>query len=457
MASTEFLRLRSVAIPVLVLATIVAGQGIALADLPQAGDLVFGLSKADATQTIELVRGTATMGGGAKLTSPWQSTAFIEIVKFDNLGGVAHNAHGNLLGVDFGSAIAGGQIYSFATTGSDPAPTPQLIVDTGTTNPTSAQIGGTVSQTRLGEVAVSPDNTKILATGYDAGTALVYDYVAGNGAGGGSPAASGGRESASPITEDFAHTVGAGWLNNTTGLVFSALGKLYTVNATNAALTMVKDVDPTLGSNANFTAIAYNPSVSKYIYATYGGFDAVASATLNKLYVIDPTASYNVVKTISLSTSINTARDIALDKNGNLFLSQFGGTGTLGAAIDFIPAANVLNPATLTDNSSIDWYTSTTLASFSGIDIGFGAAAGLTGDYNHDGKVDARDYVVWRDTGINGVQGYADWRANFGTGAGSGSSLAVAAAVPEPASLLLLSVAAFCFVGNLFRSPRTAA
>jgi hypothetical protein len=232
---------------------------------------------------------------------------------------------------------------------------------------------------------------------------------------------------------------------------------LYTVNATNAALTMVKDVDPTLGSNANFTAIAYNPSVSKYIYATYGGFDAVASATLNKLYVIDPTASYNVVKTISLSTSINTARDIALDKNGNLFLSQFGGTGTLGAAIDFIPAANVLNPATLTDNSSIDWYTSTTLASFSGIDIGFGAAAGLTGDYNHDGKVDARDYVVWRDTGINGVQGYADWRANFGTGAGSGSSLAVAAAVPEPASLLLLSVAAFCFVGNLFRSPRTAA
>jgi len=175
MASTEFLRLRSVAIPVLVLATIVAGQGIALADLPQAGDLVFGLSKADATQTIELVRGTATMGGGAKLTSPWQSTAFIEIVKFDNLGGVAHNAHGNLLGVDFGSAIAGGQIYSFATTGSDPAPTPQLIVDTGTTNPTSAQIGGTVSQTRLGEVAVSPDNTKILATGYDAGTALVYD------------------------------------------------------------------------------------------------------------------------------------------------------------------------------------------------------------------------------------------------------------------------------------------
>ena len=277
------------------------------------------------------------------------------------------------------------------------------------------QIGGTVSATRLGEVAVSPDNTKILATGYDSGTALVYDYTAGDGAGGGSPAASGGRESSSPIVEDFAHTVGAGWLNNSTGLVFSALGKLYTVNASTAAVTMVKDVDPTLTSNGNFTAIAYNPSISPYIYATYGGFDSVAAATLNKLYVIDPTASYNVVKTVNLSTSINTARDIALDASGNLFLSQFGGTGTAGAAIDFIPAANVLNPSTLTDNSSIDWYTSTTLASFSGLDIGFGAAAGLTGDYNHDGKVNAADYVVWRDTGINpAAQGYTDWRANFG-------------------------------------------
>ena len=83
----------------------------------------------------------------------------------------------------------------------------------------------------------------------------------------------------------------------------------------------------------------------------------MAVATLNKLYVIDPDNSYNVVKTVDLSTSINTARDMALDKNGNLFISQFGGTGTAGGAIDFIPAANVLNPATLTDNSSIDWYT----------------------------------------------------------------------------------------------------
>ena len=85
---------------------------------------------------MELVRGPASMGGGVKLTSPWQSTPFIEVVKFDNLGGVAHNAHGNLLASTLEPPIAGGQIFSFATTGTDPAPAPTLIVDTGTTNMT---------------------------------------------------------------------------------------------------------------------------------------------------------------------------------------------------------------------------------------------------------------------------------------------------------------------------------
>jgi hypothetical protein len=66
----------------------------------------------------------------------------------------------------------------------------------------------------------------------------------------------------------------------------------------------------------------------------------------------------------------------------------------------------------------------------------------LPGDYNDDGKVDAADYVVWRKTGINGQQGYDDWRANFGAMAGSGGSTASGlGSVPEPSGpILLLSV-----------------
>ncbi len=62
-------------------------------------------------------------------------------------------------------------------------------------------------------------------------------------------------------------------------------------------------------------------------------------------------------------------------------------------------------------------------------------------DYNHDSKVDAADYVVWRNTNINGQQGYINWRAQFGndlSGAGTGAN------VPEPSSLLL------CFLAGVF-------
>ena len=67
-------------------------------------------------------------------------------------------------------------------------------------------------------------------------------------------------------------------------------------------------------------------------------------------------------------------------------------------------------------------------------------------DYNGNGKVDAADYVLWRDGGplINEVhdpgnvtaEDYTDWRARFGNPAGSGSGLA-ARAVAEPITALL--------------------
>jgi hypothetical protein len=76
-------------------------------------------------------------------------------------------------------------------------------------------------------------------------------------------------------------------------------------------------------------------------------------------------------------------------------------------------------------------------------------SAGLPGDYNGDGHVDAADYTVWRDhLGQNlalpndatpGTVTQADfnvWKSNFGNhlGSGSGSS----GAVPEPATLVMI-------------------
>ncbi len=67
----------------------------------------------------------------------------------------------------------------------------------------------------------------------------------------------------------------------------------------------------------------------------------------------------------------------------------------------------------------------------------------LDGDYNGNGKVDAPDYVVWRngDSPDSSQAGYDLWRANFGNSAGSGAGLGASSAVPEPGSLGLLLIA----------------
>lgn len=78
------------------------------------------------------------------------------------------------------------------------------------------------------------------------------------------------------------------------------------------------------------------------------------------------------------------------------------------------------------------------------------AAAGLSGDYNGDARVDGADFLLWQrsfnasvtpgtgaDGSGNGVVDAADlalWKNNFGT---SGGATSAAAAVPEPASLAL--------------------
>lgn len=80
--------------------------------------------------------------------------------------------------------------------------------------------------------------------------------------------------------------------------------------------------------------------------------------------------------------------------------------------------------------------------------------AGVPGDYNGNGVVDAADYVLWRNGGplqnevdtpgtVN-AQDYTEWRARFGNTSGSGSGFG-SATVPEPGTLASLMV----LVGSL--------
>ena len=74
-------------------------------------------------------------------------------------------------------------------------------------------------------------------------------------------------------------------------------------------------------------------------------------------------------------------------------------------------------------------------------------AAGLDGDFNHDGFVDASDYTVWRD-GLDvdyALEDYDLWKANFGMSLGSsaGAIAGGSSAVPEPAAVVLMGLALF--------------
>jgi pectate lyase len=65
------------------------------------------------------------------------------------------------------------------------------------------------------------------------------------------------------------------------------------------------------------------------------------------------------------------------------------------------------------------------------------AAAGLPGDFNSDGVVNAADYTVWRDntSGEYTPADYTVWASNYGRSASTGTT------VPEPSALMLLLIA----------------
>ena len=80
----------------------------------------------------------------------------------------------------------------------------------------------------------------------------------------------------------------------------------------------------------------------------------------------------------------------------------------------------------------------------------------LAGDYNHNGVVDAADYVAWRKT-VSTSQGYETWRSHFGQTAGSGVGALTHSAVPEPESIvmLIMGTLVMCFRRHGTEVPET--
>ncbi|MEX2170924.1 MAG: PEP-CTERM sorting domain-containing protein [Pirellulales bacterium] len=123
----------------------------------------------------------------------------------------------------------------------------------------------------------------------------------------------------------------------------------------------------------------------------------------------------------------------------NDFVPVFGPGGDVGTDVSEVRIATIDLTGSTASHVSIDIRTPWSWIFLSEIVVDGTRVGGLSGDYNGDGSVDAADYVVWRDTNINGQQGYDDWRANFGSSLGSGIGSATTA-VPEPASIFLFGL-----------------
>lgn len=126
---------------------------------------------------------------------------------------------------------------------------------------------------------------------------------------------------------------------------------------------------------------------------------------------------------------------LEFDAAGNLYVAHSGlVTGDAGATAQlvqvFSPGGNWL--ATTSSNGTFNLTA---------------VSAGVAGDYNGNGVVDAADYVLWREGGplLNEVatpgsvtaEDYTEWRARFGNTSGSGSAIG-GAAVPEPGSVAIV-------------------
>ena len=81
-------------------------------------------------------------------------------------------------------------------------------------------------------------------------------------------------------------------------------------------------------------------------------------------------------------------------------------------------------------------------------------ATALAGDFNHDGRVDAADYVAGRKVYGSSFfpAEYAKWRADFGKSQGAGAILGIGSTtVPEPSALALVAIGV---IVTIFRRKR---
>jgi Lamin Tail Domain len=352
-------------------------------ELPvQVGDIAYGASVSSLADSMPQVR-------GGNRVATWSRFNFVQSPRFDNANGGSHNPQGNLLGLNFGTSAGGAVLTNLSTNGTGNGQT--LFTLDGT------QFG--LALTRASGLSVSPDNTKVALVGSDSARVVVLNYNAGASVGTGSGATITGGNQTDPVTFTFAsgQSSGTAWLDNSTLIAHVNSADLFTLGP--AIFTIPVDSAGVLGTPqfrlnttstgftgaSRFYAIAYNPLISNFIYALLSDFNTSTAVSTTRLSVIDP-ATWTEVKSIALSTSLETGREIAIGADRNLYISQFAGSTFVSATSALIDRLNLdvngngtielSDINALADNSSVNYYLrretpapAQVTSSFNGLDI----------------------------------------------------------------------------------------
>jgi fibronectin-binding autotransporter adhesin len=241
------------------------------------------------------------------------------------------------------------------------------------------------------------------------------------------------------VTRVSAGSFEVGWIQNGVRHVVTANGTdfqpyNFATNVPGAAIGFYADVRADLPSSpVGLDNLQITTGTANNALTVNGNLNLAASGVLDLDISAFDSTSVNVTGTANLA--------------GTLSINLLNGfMPEEGNSYDFLNAASIVTTGLTFDLPSLTGGLAWDTSDFSATGILSVIAAGLAGDFDNDGDVDGRDFLVWQRNPA--VGDLADWQANYGM---TSPLTASSTSVPEPGTV---GFAALCLLLGAVRRSR---